>query len=163
MAKQSRTTSAEDLKTHHVILIGGPLVNAWARKSDALDFDLSGNFVLNRKPQPGEQREYRITVDESTGQPLNDWAVVSLLPGMLPGKQMLTLMGIRGEGCQGAAEFVTEDGYLALLQQKMPRGVGGSRYFQALLRVEIKNHIPTSTSLVALHPLTFGSSNRGAS
>ena len=157
VAKQSRTTSTEDLKTHHVILIGGPLVNAWARKSDALDFDLSGNFVLNRKPQPGEQREYRIRVDESTGEPLNDWAVISLMPGMLPGKQMLTLMGIRGEGCQGAAEFVTEDGYLALLQQKMPRGGGVSRYFQALLRVDIKNHIPTSTSLVALHPLTFSS------
>ena len=159
VAKQSRTTSTEDLKTHHVILIGGPLVNAWARESDALDFDLNGNFVLNRKPHPGEQREYRITVDQSTGEPLNDWAVVSLLPGMLPGKQMLTLMGIRGEGCQGAAEFVTDDDYLALLQQKMPRGGGASRYFQALLRVEIKNHIPTSTSLVALHPLTFNSSN----
>ena len=64
VTKQSRTTSAEDLKTHHAILIGGPLFNAWTRGSGTLDFDLSENFVINRNPQPGEQREYRLAVDE---------------------------------------------------------------------------------------------------
>ena len=159
VTKQSRTTSAEDLKTHHAILIGGPLFNAWTRGSGTLDFDLSENFVINRNPQPGEQREYRLAVDESTGEPATDWAVISFLPNISPGKDMMMLMGIRGEGCQAAGEFVTNDRYLDQLQRKLSSGSDPPRYFQALLRVDIKNRIPTNISLVAVHPLTLSSSD----
>ena len=69
------------------------------------------------------------------------------------------LMGIRGEGCQAAGEFVTNDRYLDQLQRKLSSGSDPPRYFQALLRVDIKNRIPTNISLVAVHPLTLSSSD----
>jgi len=121
---------------------------------------LSQNFVINRNPQPGEQREYRVAVDESTGEPVTDWAVISFLPNISPEKNMLMLMGIRGEGCQAAAEFVTNDRYLDQLQRKLSSRSDAARYFQALLRVDIKNRIPTNISLVAVHPLTFSQAGK---
>lgn len=151
LVKQSKTAGTEDLKNHHVILIGGPLSNQWLPRSEAFDFDLGGNYVLNRRPLPGEQREYRLTVDPVSGQPATDWAVITIAPGMAPGRVVMTLAGIRSEGTQAAAEFITHPRYAERLQSRL--GPNPPRFFQALLRVEVKKWQPAALSLVSVHPL----------
>lgn len=151
LVKQSKTTGTEDLKNHHVVLVGGPLSNQWLPSSESLDFDLGGNFVLNRKPLPGEPREYRLTVDPVSGQPATDWAVITVAPGIAPGRAVMVLAGIGSEGTQAAAEFVTDPRYTEQLQRRLE--TAPSRFFQALLRVQVKKWQPAALSLEAFHPL----------
>ncbi len=151
LVKQSRTAGTEDLKNHNVVFVGGPLSNPWLPRSESLDFDLGGNFVLNRNPLPGEQREYRLAVDQASGQPVTDWAVITVAPGIAPGRVVMMLAGIRSEGTQAAAEFVTDPQYAVQLQRRQKPNP--SRFFQALVRVEVKKWQPATLSLVAIHPL----------
>ncbi|MBL8229111.1 MAG: hypothetical protein JNL98_11565 [Bryobacterales bacterium] len=151
LVKQSITTGTEDLKNHHAVLVGGPLSNQLLPRSESLDFDLGGNFVLNRNPMPGEQREYRLTVDPVSGQPATDWAVITVAPGIAPGRVVMVLAGIRSEGTQAAAEFVTEPRYADELQRRLDQKP--ARFFQALVRVEVKKWQPAALSLIAVHPL----------
>lgn len=151
IVKQSRTAGTEDAKTHNMVIVGGPLSNQWSRTADSLEFDLSQNYVLNRKPLAGEQKEYRVTVDPASGRPSTDWSVVSVIPGIAPGRVLMMLAGIRSQGCQAAAEFVTNRQSSLQLQQRVR--ANGSAYFQALLRVEVKDWVPAKISLEAFHPL----------
>jgi hypothetical protein len=151
LVKQSLTADTEDLKNHHVVLVGGPLSNSLLPRSESLDFDLGGNYVLNRKPLAGEQQEYRLTVDPVSGQPATDWAVITVAPGIAPGRVIMVLAGIRSEGTLAAAEFVTEPRYAEQLQRKLEPNP--SRFFQALVRVEVKKWQPATLSLEAVHPL----------
>lgn len=162
LIKESRTASTEDLKTYNVILLGGPLSNEWVRKLGIADFDLNENLVRNRKPQAGEQSEYRVIVDQATGDPITDWALVAVMPNISGQQTVMMLAGVRGEGCQAAAEFVTNDWYLGQLQKRLaalPNPGGGRRHFQALLRVDVDNRIPTAITLVAIHPIAPNRSN----
>jgi hypothetical protein len=152
IVKQSRTTGTEDLKDHNAVVVGGPLSNDLMRDSAPLDFDLSGNYVLNRKPLSGEQPEYRLGADPISGQPITDWAVISVVPGLGPGRTIMMLAGIRGEGCQAAVEYVTNDQYAEQLQRRL--NPNAPVYFQALLRVDVKDRVPANISLVAVHPLS---------
>lgn len=151
LVKQSITAGTEDLKNHHVVLVGGPLSNQSLPRSESLDFDLGGNFVLNRKPQSGEQNEYRLTVDPVSGQPTTDWAVITVAPGIAPGRVVMVLAGIRSEGTLAAAEFVTDPRYAEQLERRL--SPNPSRFFQALVRVEVKKWQPATLSLEAIHPL----------
>lgn len=151
LVKQSRTAGTEDLKNHHVVLVGGPLSNSLLPRSESLDFDLGGNFVLNRKPLAGEQQEYRLAVDPVSGQPTTDWAVITVAPGIAPGRVVMMLAGIRPEGTLAAAEFVTDARYAEQLERRMEPNP--SRFFQALVRVEVKKWQPATLSLEAIHPL----------
>lgn len=152
LVKQSKTAGTEDLKSHDVVLVGGPLSNEWVPRSESLHFDLGGNFVLNRKPQAGEEREYRLAVDPVTGQPATDWAVITVAPGFAPGRVVMILAGIRSEGTQAAAEFVTDPSYASQLEQRLYPNP--SPYFQALLRVDVKKWQPATLSIVAVHSLS---------
>jgi hypothetical protein len=151
IVKQSRTTGTEDLKNYNVVVVGGPLSNELTRGSAPLDFDLSGNYVVNRKPLSGEQPEYRLGVDPVSGQPTTDWAVISIVPGIGPGRTVMMLAAIRGEGCQAAVEFVTNDQYAEQLQRRL--NPNAPVYFQALLRVDIKDFVPANIALMSVHPL----------
>lgn len=151
VVKQSKTASTEDLKNHHVALVGGPLSNHWVPRTESLDFDLGGDFVLNRNPQPGEQVEYRLTLDPISGHPTTDWAVITVAPGIAPGRVVMVLAGIRSEGTQAAVEFVTDPRYGEQLQRSLK--ADPPRLFQALVRVEVKKWQPASLTLVAIHPL----------
>jgi hypothetical protein len=151
LVKQSRTAGTEDFKNHHVVLVGGPLSNEWAPRSESLDFDLAGNFVLNRKPLPGEEKEYRLAVEAVSGQPTTDWAVITVAPGIAPGRTVMMLAGIRGEGTQAAAEFITDRRYSEQLQRRLRPNAPA--FFQALLRVDVKKWQPAAISLVSVHRL----------
>jgi hypothetical protein len=149
LVKQSKTAATEDLKTHNVVLIGGPLSNEWVPKNELLDFDLGGNYVLNRNPRPGEEKEYRLIVNPAVGQPTVDWAVITVAPGFAPNKVVMILAGIRSEGTQAAAEFVTNPWHAEQLQRRLDKQ--SSPYFQALLRVDVKKWQPATLTLVAVH------------
>jgi hypothetical protein len=159
--KQSRTASAEDLKNYNVILLGSIWVNEWTSKEPVKEsFVYSDSAtILNLEPQAGEEREYKPKFNEATGKLIEDYALITVKPGLSGKNSMMILAGIYSEGTQAAAEFATSKYYLPTLNQHL-REMFGSRqtpkYYQALLKVTVDNGIPTLISLVSVHVVQTG-------
>jgi hypothetical protein len=156
--KQSRTISAEDLKNHSVILLGSAWVNDWVEKLPVKESFVYGvnASIENKDPQPGEEREYRPRYNEQTGEVEEDYALITVKPGLTGEHRLMILAGILSEGTQAAAEYVTRKDYLGVLNQRLQSmtGEGGPpNYYQVLLKVNVDNGIPTTVSILAIHTL----------
>jgi hypothetical protein len=156
LLKQSRTLSAEDLKKHNVILLGGAWVNEWSGKltrSEDFIFTAKGT-IENRNPLPGEEREYIPEFDGRTGNLKVDYALITIKPNISEGNEVMLLAGVYSEGTEAAVEFVTSKNYLEQFNQRLqPILKSGSslNFYQALLMVRVEDGIPTTISLLALH------------
>lgn len=157
LLKQSRTVSAEDLKSHNVVTLGSVWTNEWSGKLPINeDFVHTGSAtIINHNPQPGEEREYRPTFD-AAGKLIEDYALITLKPNISDKNTVMVLAGIHSEGTQAAAEFATTREYINALDQRL-RQMGGQagspQYYQALLKVAVDNGIPTKMTLLAVHSL----------
>lgn len=157
LLKQSRTVSAEDLKSHNIVTLGSVWTNEWSGKLPINeDFVHTGNAtIINHNPQPGEEREYRPGFD-AAGKLIEDYALITLKPNISDKNTVMVLAGIHSEGTQAAAEFATTKEYINALDQRL-RQIGGEsgppQYYQALLKVAVDNGIPTKMSLLAVHSL----------
>ena len=156
LLKQSRTVSAEDLKSHNVITLGSVWTNEWSGKLPINeDFMHTGNAtIINQNPQPGEEREYWPDFD-AAGKLIEDYALITLKPNISDKNTVMVLAGIHSEGTQAAAEFATTKEYIKMLDERL-RQIGASgppQYYQALLKVAVDNGIPTKMSLLAIHSL----------
>jgi hypothetical protein len=158
MLKQSRTVSAEDLKNRNVILLGSVWVNDWVEKLPVKeDFVYTINASIeNKAPLPGEEREYRPRYDSQTGRAEEDYALITVKPGVTEQHRLMILSGLLSEGTQAAAECVTRKDCLDELNRRLKQASGEEgppKYYQALLKVDIDNGIPTTVTILSLHPL----------
>ncbi|HEU0174697.1 MAG TPA: hypothetical protein VFV58_10575 [Blastocatellia bacterium] len=156
--KQSRTVSADDLKNHDVILLGGFLSNDWSGKLPITEDFVHTNSAMieNRRPQPGEEREYRPIFSQQNGDLVEDYALITVKPNILYENTVMVLAGSHSAGTEAAAEYVTSKNYLQEFTERL-RQMGGSagapKYYQALLKVGVENGIPTTISLLTVHEL----------
>ncbi|HEV2418110.1 MAG TPA: hypothetical protein VGX94_09915 [Terriglobia bacterium] len=163
--ERSQLVTTDDLRTQNVIFLGSIIENPVL-----LGLPLNQNFVftqpqkaptlwrariVNLHPQPGEAASYGVERDSKTQVLLADYALVSFLPGVAPGREIAILAGLTTIGTQAAAQFITSPSgatdLMAHLDQSGQIDKPGSgktatshpsaktfpRYFQALLRVEI--------------------------
>jgi hypothetical protein len=152
--KQSRTLSAEDLKNRNVIMLGGAWVNEWSGKfPDDEDFVYSINAtIVNRNPQPEEEREYIPKFDRRNGSLLTDYALITVKPNLTAGNKVIVLSGIYSQGTEAAVEFMTDRNYLDQFNQRLKQS-NVTGHFQALLKVGVENGIPTTKSILVIHDL----------
>lgn len=159
LLKQSRTVSPEDLKNHNLLFLGSVWTNEWSGKlpSDE-DFVHSGHATIeNRRPQPGEEREYESKFDAQSGDLTEDYALVTVKPNISNENTVMILAGIRSAGTEAAAEFITDARHLPKLAARLKQiGARGEmpRFYQVLLKVGVENGIPTTISPVAVHALS---------
>jgi hypothetical protein len=163
LLKQSRTLSAEDLKEHNVIILGGVWVNEWSSKlTRSEDFVFTGKGTIeNRNPQPGEEREYIPQFDRLTGNLVVDYALITVKPNISAPNEVMLLAGVYSQGTEAATEYVTNKTYIDQLHERLQQASqsnGSPRYFQALLKVGVENGIPTTISVLALHEMRFAES-----
>lgn len=158
--KQSRTVSAEDLKSQNIVALGSVWVNNWSSKLPfKQEFVYTDQVTVeNLNPLPGEQREYRPTFDEQTGQLNEEYALITIGPNISgrSGRDLvMVLAGLHSEGTAAAAEYVTSKQYLSEFNQRLVKAGGGQppKYYQALLKVGVDNGIPTTITLVSIHEL----------
>ncbi|HMG35050.1 MAG TPA: hypothetical protein VKM94_14015 [Blastocatellia bacterium] len=156
--KQSRTVRADDLKSRNVILLGGVWVNEWSGKLPKTeDFVFTGSATVeNRNVQQGEQSEYIPQFDGRTGALMVDYALVTVRPNISEQNRVMLLAGVYSQGTEAAVEYVTNHWHLSQLNQKLRQlehTASSLPCFQALLRVEVEDGIPTTITLVALHEL----------
>ncbi len=157
--KRGALFSLDDAKNNDLIFVGSPSENLTLRDipgtqefvfrrldSGPRKGDLA---VLNVHPQPGEPNLF---LETPANQPITeDYAVVSLLPGLDPSRSILILAGDTTFGTQAAVEYVCrEDSVKELLQRLNVSKPGDLKPFEALLHVKIAHGVPVMTDLVAV-------------
>jgi hypothetical protein len=120
----ARSYTAESIKSDNVILIGGRESNPWVdlyrdRMNFFMDYDpsIQRSFVVNRKPQSGENAVY-----ETGRDPNRSYSVVSFLPNLGEQRYVLILSGVDSQATRAAGEFITSPEGLAEIRRKMPTG-----------------------------------------
>jgi len=157
--KRGALFSLDDAKNNDLIFVGSPSENL-----TLLDIPGTREFVfqrldsgprkgdlgvLNVDPLPGEPKIFLAT---PANQPtVEDYAVVSLLPGLDPSRSILILAGNSTFGTQAAVEFVCrEDSVKELLQKLKVSKASDLKPFEALLHVKIAHGVPVMTDLVSV-------------
>ena len=160
---QSRFVSWEDLRSDNMILLGHDEANKWLDPLlDKAPFRLTPSVgkrqraIVNVSPRPGETAEYTINyaADEREGD--QEFALISMLPGMSPGQNLLLISGLNAQATQAATEFLSAEQSLAqlleLLRRQDPKHQG-PWHFQAVLKAEVHDKVPTKCWLVAVRVL----------
>lgn len=161
--KRGALFSLDDAKNNDLIFVGSPSENL-----TLLDIPGTKEFifqrlesgprkgdlaVINVHPQPGEPTTFVATA--AFQAIVEDYAVVSLLPGLDPSRSILILAGNSTFGTQAAVEYVCrEDSVKELLHRLNVTKAGELKPFEALLRVRIAHGVPVETELIAVrnHP-----------
>jgi hypothetical protein len=159
----------EDLKTQDIIFLGGPPENILLRrlpqeqdfefKMDRSQVKCPISLVFNRKVKKGEQQTY-VPVIEGMSQSsvTKDYALVTLLKGIEPGRKILILAGNTTFGTQACVEYLTKAeqikelvGHLNISSEPAHPKIPES--FQVVLEVQINGSVPIRTSYVTHHVL----------
>jgi hypothetical protein len=166
--KSSRDLTPDDLSQHNVILLGSPFQNvAVAQLLTSGDFVFQNPDqrheqwraqIINAHPKAGEPGAYGTERDPDTRVLTSDYSLITIVPGVVPGRYIADLGGLDTKGTQGATMFATsnfgvEQLSRALGNQNAPAG-GGPPTFQALVRVRLaKGYQVLGAELTSLHPL----------
>src|SRR5579863_5317023 len=157
--KRGALFSLDDAKNNDLIFVGSPSENL-----TLLDIPGTREFIFQRldsgprkgdlavqnvHPQPGEPKMFLAT---PANQPtVEDYAVVSLLPGLDPSRSILILAGNSTFGTQAAVEYVCrEDSVKDLLARLKVTKPADLKPFEALLRVKIAHGVPVTTELISV-------------
>ena len=157
--KRGALFSLDDAKNNDLIFVGSPSENL-----TLLDIPGTQDFVFQRlasgprkgdlavvnvHPQPGEPN---FLLGTPANQPTTeDYAIVSLLPGLDPSRSILILAGATTFGTQAAVEYVCrEDDLKTLLHRMNVSQPSDLKFFEAALRVRIAHGVPVTTELIAL-------------
>jgi hypothetical protein len=157
--KRGALFSLDDAKNNDLIFVGSPSENL-----SLLDIPGTQEFVfrrldsgprkgdlavLNVHPLAGEPTLFLAT---PANQPTTeDYAVVSLLPGLDPSRSILILAGNSTFGTQAAVEYVCrEDSVKELLKRLKVTKSSELKPFEALLHVKIAHGVPVMTDLVSV-------------
>jgi hypothetical protein len=158
VATQSRLMSWEDFRAHNLILLGHDEANRWLDPIlSKLPLRLGTNPVdkvrriINTAPEGNSPAEYFIKYPLPKGHSSDDYALVSMIPGIDGKHELLLVNGVNTEGTQMAMEYLSDplavESLLKALQAKAPNHVG-SWHFQLVLRAEVRDKVPTRAELL---------------
>ncbi len=170
IVKPSRELTGDDLKLHNVIMLGSSAQNIAVAQLNAVgDFRFKDpdtrieewrGMIVNAHPRPGEQATYHVERDPHTQVLESDYALITIQPGVVPGRYIADLGGLDTTGTEGAVMFATsrsgaEELYRVLRTNGLVGAPGTPPFFQALLKVRLqRGYDVLGASLVTVHPLT---------
>jgi hypothetical protein len=149
--KRSLLVTWDEAKLKNLVFIGSPAENPSLNAVPSMtDFTMTtgsgySGFV-NRHPLPGEPAVY-----SRPERPLTmDYAVITLMPGVEPGKRTLIFGGLTTLGTQAAVEYASRKDSLAELLKKVSSPTGEPRPFEALLGVTLEGGVPLQSKLLSV-------------
>lgn len=168
--KRSRLVTIHDLQEHNVILIGSSFQNDavaqlpsvghdFVYELPKIDDELWNGRIINRHPLPGEAPFYKTERDQVTQTVKEDYALITVEPGIVPGRYIAVVGGLDTSGCSGATEFLSSSSGIAELMTRLAalgqRKVDGQPpFFQALIKVDLQNGLDVlGFQLVTVHPI----------
>ncbi len=108
MVQASNAVGWEDLKGKHAVLLGGRKFNQQIPDLPFKPrFEAVSRRIVNLAPKPGEPGEYRTASLTSHGEITEEYALISVYPGLSQHTRLMTLECSSTEGTLAAAEFVT--------------------------------------------------------
>jgi len=157
--KRGALFSLDDAKNNDLIFVGSPSENL-----TLLDIPGTQDFVFQRLdsgPRKGDLAVMNVhpRAGEASyflGTPANqptteDYAIVSLVPGLDPARSILILAGATTFGTQAAVEYVCRDDDLRTLLHRLNVSKATDlKPFEAVLHVKIAHGVPTTTDLIAV-------------
>jgi hypothetical protein len=160
---QSRFLSWETFRRENLVLLGHNEANRWLDPLlEKQPFRLaategeSPRRILNVRPAAGEPPKYHIEFSDDQNEATQEYALVSMLPGVDGRRRLLLINGLNTQATQMAAEYVTNpstlEDLLGRLQAASPNHQG-PWHFQIVLRTEVRDKVPTRASLVAVRVL----------
>ncbi len=164
--KRGLLVTIDDLKDHIVILLGSSFYN-----NAVAEFPMAGDFafqspdhpgvwqglILNLNPRPDESAFYKTERDPITQVVKADYALITVQPGIAPGRYVIILGALDTSGVAGATEFATSESGLAELMRHLESlGERAEKarppFFQAILKVDVaKGHDVLGVHLVTAH------------
>jgi hypothetical protein len=112
--------------------------------------------IANTRPVAGERSEFRMHISRNADDPTRDYALISMLPGVDGVHQLLLINGLDSECTREATAYLTDPASVRTLLSRMrlvaPRHAGAWR-FQMVLDTEIRDKVPTRSSIAALRVL----------
>ena len=166
--KCSRDLTPDDLREHNVILLGSPFQNvAVAQLLTAGDFVFQNPDqrqeqwraqIINAHPKPGESGSYGTERDPDTRVLTSDYSLITIMPGVVPGRYIADLGGLDTKGTQGATMFATSTTGVEQLTGALGSGNGpvggGPPIFQALIRIRLaKGYQVLGAEMTSVHPM----------
>ncbi len=167
--KPRRELTVDDLKLHNVILLGSSSQNiAVAQFSTMGDFRFKSpdslleqwrGMIVNAHPRPNEASIYRTERDPNTQVLEADYSLITVQPGVIPGRYIIDLGGLDTTGSEGAVLFATSrQGIEELDHALVASGTQDAKStiptFQALLRIRLeKGYDVLGATLVTTHAL----------
>jgi hypothetical protein len=159
-AKRSNFFTFDDANNENVIFLGSPLANPPVRllqTSRDFVFQIITNdsgeqqlAIINNQPQPGEPKQFLPTPEKLPIK--EDYALITLLPGVHSDKRVLVLAGITTFGTQAAAEFVSRnDSLKSLISHLKVAPNGDLEPFEAVISVKIDDEVPVEERIIAVH------------
>jgi hypothetical protein len=161
--KQSRRLTVEDLKDHNAILLGSGWINEWMGNTPIRKSFIQGpnanitnqnllseaNGSANGSANGYTKSKYQAKFDKETGLLIEDYAAITVKPGISERKTIMVLAGSRYEGTQAAAEYLTDEHHLADLNRLLLQLNGTiPKYFQILLKVYVDSGVITNIEVV---------------
>lgn len=175
--KSSRNITPDDLRQHDVILLGSSFQNiAVAQFLTTGDFSFKNpdvpveewrGEIVDSHPGPGEQATYHTERNPVTQALETDYGLVSIQPGLAPGRLIAIIGGLDTTGTAGTASLVASvSGIEQILKSPAlsgrPHSLNGVPFFQAIVRVHLENGYEVlGSDLVSVHPLKITKSNSG--
>jgi hypothetical protein len=172
--KSSRDITPDDLKQHNVILLGSPFQNiAVAQLLPSADFTFKNPDsrheqwraqIVNAHPEGNEHPAYGTERDPTSLVLRTDYSLITIAPGVVPGRFIAILGGLDTKGTEGATLFATSAQGInqltsALASKGQVDGKGQTPVFQALVRVQLaKGYQVLGADLTTVHLLHSSSS-----
>ncbi len=150
--RRNQSLTWEEISENNVIVLGSAKYNPQIRDLPAEQaFVVEQEGVANLKPRPGEPakyfRQYSGDTDRSI---LEDYAVISRLPGVNGQGEIVVLGGSATEGTAAAVDFVTDTLHLGRLYAAIKDKDGSvPRHFEAVIRVQFRSMVPVTITYVA--------------
>ncbi len=157
--KRGSLFSLDDVRNNDLIFLGSPSENltlteipttrefVFRRLTDGpRKGDLS---IVNVHPREGEPTEILAT---PSNEPLTeDYAVISLMPGLDPARSVMIFAGTTTFGTQGAVEYACHGSSVRkLLSHLTLNKMGEVNPFEALVRIKVAKGVPVESELVAV-------------
>lgn len=167
IVKPSRELTVDDLKQHNVIMLGSSSQNiAVAHLSNVSDFSFKDmdtrleqwrGVIVNAHPRPNEASTYHTERDPNTQVLTADYSLITIQPGIVPGRYITDLGGLDTTGSEGAVLYATSRPGVDELTRtiQFQRNAEDKRplpFFQALLKVQLeKGYDILGVTLVTVH------------
>lgn len=152
--KRSLNLNWDDARQEPLILIGGPESNSAHSslpKTKRFVFFMDETARVRTNIQDLKAKDDSSKYYAVSGNPIQqDYAIIAYLPTLSPDRPMIIAAGMTTFGTQAAFEFLTEKHSLRTLRSRFNLENDHFPYFEALIKVTVRDGVPIQSELVAV-------------